>query len=517
MLPPKPFFLLLIVISGHFCAAQAVHLDPTFGNAGFSTTPIGNGVDRAMALALQPDGAIVLAGYGVNDLAVVRYTGEGVLDEGFGAAGKVVVSFNGQHSELRAVTVQPDGSIVAAGFTSVPGPTGNPGNFVVLRLLADGTQDPSFGTNGVVTTQVGSSALAYCMALLPDGRILLGGAASEGLALARYMSDGSLDPSFGSGGTLVIPIGFINAEANGVGLLPDGRIMVCGSASMYNTTADVYEQDLVLLRLLENGQGDPTFGDNGLLTYTDAQAIGDEIGRALLLQPDGRCVVSGVWYDHTANAQHFLTVRFNLDGTLDTGFAGDGVALTNIGSNYTEMRDVTLQPDGKILVVGSNYQDIVLVRYHSDGQLDMALSDDGTLETDFADSYEYGTAVELQPDGRFVVAAYTSYFCADRDFAVVRYTNELTISVNGSSSQQPRVRIRYADVPGVVWLDATIGTNTRLGVSLMDAMGREVIYKDLGVCAGAITERLDLNILAAGSYVVKLNGLPNAIGRVILP
>lgn len=502
--------LLAFLIGPGCCTAQAVHLDPTFGTDGFSTTPIGTGVDRAMGVALQPDGAIVLAGHGVNDLAVVRYTYEGVLDDGFGTGGKTVVSFNGAHSELRAVCIQPDGAIVAAGFTS--------GNFAVLRLLSNGVMDPDFGTEGVATTLVGSSGLAYCMALQPDGRILVGGTCAEGIALARYMPDGSLDPSFGNGGTLVIAVGYVNAEAAGIALLPDGRIMVCGSALMHNATNDTYEQDLVLLRLLQNGTGDPTFGDDGLLTYTDEQDAGNEMGRAIVLQPDGQSVVSGLWYNTVDNTQHFLTARFNADGILDPEFGNNGVALTNIGSNYTEVRDVALQPDGKILVVGSNYQDIVLARYHGNGQLDMTFSDDGTLETDFADSYEYGTAVELQADGRIVVAAYTSYFCADRDFAVVRYTNELTSSVNGPSSTEQQFRIRQSNVPGAFWMDAALEERSHIGLRIVDAMGREVMFRDLGMrAAGIMTERIDLTLLSAGSYVVELIGLSNAIGRVIVP
>lgn len=171
-----------------------VGLDATFGTGGITTSPIGADVDWAKAIALQPDGKILLGGFAGSHMALARYTAEGQLDAGFGSQGKVITVFPGSPSDIRAIAVQPDGRILAAGLVTISNPTGSPGYFAVLRYLSDGSPDPSFGTNGRVTTLIGTSCIPYAMALLPDGRILVAGNDDQGFAVARYLADGTLVP-----------------------------------------------------------------------------------------------------------------------------------------------------------------------------------------------------------------------------------------------------------------------------------------------------------------------------------
>src|SRR5206468_220084 len=179
-------------------------LDATFGNSGQVVTDFGpvfvgsdpsncalpladfHGVDVAFALALQPDGKLVAAGVSTGDFALARYNADGSLDTSFGTCGRVITDFAGDDAAASALVVQPDGKLVAAGRRSVGG---HP-SFSLARYASDGTLDPIFGAGGRVVTKVGNDAEAFALVLQPgDGRLLVAGAADGDFALARYEGD----------------------------------------------------------------------------------------------------------------------------------------------------------------------------------------------------------------------------------------------------------------------------------------------------------------------------------------
>ncbi len=185
-------------------------LDPSFAG-GAVRTPIdlaNSSYDVAWAVAAGPDGTVVLGGDaassgGTRDFAFVRYTSSGALDTSFSGDGIQTLDV-ALFDSVAAVAVQPDRKIVAAGR----GGTG----FTVVRLRADGSLDPTFGSGGIVNTPIGDPALqdeASALALLGDGRILVAGTADyeypfpTDFALARYLPDGRLDQSFGLDGIVV--------------------------------------------------------------------------------------------------------------------------------------------------------------------------------------------------------------------------------------------------------------------------------------------------------------------------
>jgi len=215
-------------------------LDASFGNGGKVFTDFGvqqQGYSYAQngAMALQQDGKIVLAGVAYmgtgRDFALARYNSDGTLDTSFGSGGKVLTDFSRDDSAF-AVALQPDGKIVIAGMTDVDRGYG----FALVRYNGNGTLDTSFGTGGKVTTAFGvaqqgfSSARVGSLVIQPDGKIVAAGEAYLGAdfhsAMARYNSNGTLDATFGSGGTLTpafnTPWG---TDALGALVLqPDGKI-----------------------------------------------------------------------------------------------------------------------------------------------------------------------------------------------------------------------------------------------------------------------------------------------------
>ena len=167
-------------------------LDTTFGTDGIVKTPVGSNYDVAYALGIQPDGKIVAAGYSNNggnyDFALVRYNANGSLDTGFGTGGKVITPVGSGYNIAYALGIQPDGRIVAAGYSY----NGSNYDFALVRYNTDGSLDTDFGTGGIVTTPVGSSDdKALALAIQSDGGIVAAGYSDNGsnydYALVRYL------------------------------------------------------------------------------------------------------------------------------------------------------------------------------------------------------------------------------------------------------------------------------------------------------------------------------------------
>jgi uncharacterized delta-60 repeat protein len=239
-------------------------LDTTFGSGGIVVTVIGNSTDVVGALAIQQDGKLIAAGSagGVpNTFAVARYDADGVLDASFGVGGVVITPIGAYAAFAHTVALQSDGRIIVAGSSS----DGTYTDFALARYETDGSLDVSFGTGGVVTTAVGNgNDSVAAVAVQSDGKIVAGGVATVGVAsdfgLVRYEVDGSLDTSFGSGGKVLTPIGG-SAAANALTIQPvDGGIVAVGSTSTGPVRA------WALARYTADGTLDPSFGSGGVVT-----------------------------------------------------------------------------------------------------------------------------------------------------------------------------------------------------------------------------------------------------------
>ena len=216
-------------------------LDAGFGTGGKVITDFGGYNDFAHSVVIQPDGKIVAAGTVTRnegiEFALARYNSDGTLDGTFGTSGRVTTSFTG-NDFANAVALQGDGKIVAAGVagpSSCPGtPCANGNLFALARYDSDGSLDPTFGTDGDgrVTTSFGADAEAYSLALQADGKILAAGLTrTDGInsfALARYNGDGSLDGTFGTAGQVTTSFGGTYDQAYAVTLQGDGKIVAAG-------------------------------------------------------------------------------------------------------------------------------------------------------------------------------------------------------------------------------------------------------------------------------------------------
>jgi uncharacterized delta-60 repeat protein len=411
--------------------ATGGNLDPTFGTGGKVLTDMGSSrLDIIRAVTIQPNHGTIVAGFSGSDFALARYK-DGILDSSFGSGGKVVTDLGGR-DELFAVLIQADGKIVATGISAVA--TGS-FDFAIARYNENGTLDPSFGTGGIVLTDLGGGSFddAQGAALQRNGKIVLSGLSdatgSRDFALARYNSNGSLDSSFGSGGFVLTDLGNSSTDTGvGMAIQSNGKLVVSGFSDANGS------DDFALARYNENGTLDPSFGSGGKV-LTDFGSSSFDNAYAVSIRPNGKIVVVG--HSDANGSLDFALARYNIDGSLDPTFGSGGKVLTDFGGSSFDFADaVAIQRNGKIVAAGdsdaASTVDFALARYNENGTLDSTFGSGGRVLTDFGDSTDFGSRVAIQPNGKIVAAGsscaakvdprvLTCPAAGNFDFALARY------------------------------------------------------------------------------------------------
>jgi uncharacterized delta-60 repeat protein len=408
-------------------------LDTSFSGDGRQTTDFGFGADDgATALALQGNGKIVAvgrAGGGAtgNDFALARYNPNGSLDTSFSGDGKRRTDFGaGSDDRATGVGLGCDGKIVAVGHRS----SGAADDFALARYNTDGSLDPSFSGDGKQTTDFfGADDRATGVGLERDGKIVAVGkrsSAATDFALARYNANGSLDPSFSGDGRQTTDFGGSDG-ANGVAIQADGKIVAVGDTL---TTAG---QNFALARYNPNGSLDSSFSGDG---RQRTPFPGSDHAAGVAIQADGKIVTVG----QTGDRGDFALARYNPNGSLDPSFSGDGKQTTDFGGIYGGLETATgvaIQGDGKIVAVGVDADyDFALARYNPNGSLDPSFSGDGKQTTDFGGN-DVATGVAIQADGKIVAVGQRGTGPGGGDFALARYNpnGSLDTSFSGDGKQ----------------------------------------------------------------------------------
>src|SRR4051812_11226668 len=375
-------------------AAAAGGLDPAFNGNGRAVVAF----DRALMnlnepLAVQPDGKIVVAaalaspGDG-NDIVVTRLSADGTVDAGFGTGGRVTIDL-GSRDWPSAVAIQPDGKILVAGSSSGPGHLG----FLLVRYLPDGALDVSFGSGGIVQTVLADTdTLGFAMALDGAGRIFMAGSAQQQqFAVAAYDANGSLiaqtitrftDPDDGPN----------FAEAHAIAIDRNGDVLVAGWTGWmgYDFAFARYSPGLDLIEK-------KTIDAGGSLDYAHGIAV----------QSDGGVVLAGESDDK-------LTLVRMVAGGLDPSFGTGGIlydaALSGASAVAVDAHDSLVVANG--VATGQ----FALTRVLANGRLDASFGSGGTAITSFGTDDERARALAIQSDGKIVAAGR-----AGNNMAVARY------------------------------------------------------------------------------------------------
>lgn len=424
--------------------------DLSFDLDGVVQTSIAPTHDQAEGIALQADGKIVAVGSAMNGqrqvFALARYNTDGSLDSSFDGDGLATTDFGGGAAAM-AVAIQPDGKIVVAGYAYQSGAY----QFALARYNTNGSLDTSFDGDGRVTTALGSSGdSAFALAIQSDGKIVAAGESFDGpavgasgsdFALARYNIDGSLDTSFGQGGLVRTPIGPKNDRIEAItlieGRLPgETQIVAAGwstpgarETGLPATGGPPAPTDTALARYDAQGQLDPTFDGDGLALFSFS--AGFDKATAVVARPDGSILIGGS--TTTGNAGAFLLARVTSAGQLDATFGSGGVTQTSFGDAPAGANAIAVLNNQIVLAGFARYDrpelqisraGIALARYDANGIADPDFGDAGRVTRVVGSIADAATAVAIQPDGRIVAAGY-ALTVGNHDFALVRYRDSL--------------------------------------------------------------------------------------------
>jgi uncharacterized delta-60 repeat protein len=259
----------------------------------------------------------------------------------------------------------------------------------------EGSIDTTFGNNGIVITSLNTGFdYAWDIALSSDGGFYVCGNASEKIAIVKYHQDGDLDNSFGNNGIAKHLIGSPPANLKCIQVLDDGKIVGSG-----NVTFNGHYTFLVT-KHLSDGSLDMEFGDNGyvITNYNDYYMFMS----SMLVQNDGKIIVAGKYGSYVND---LAMIRYLPNGELDTDFGANGIVITDVGGNICMIEDIVIDNDDKIIAVGKGQDNMCLVRYLPDGSVDMEFGNNGFVFTQFGSSSRLST-VTLYPDGKILTAGF---------------------------------------------------------------------------------------------------------------
>ncbi|MEI6763426.1 MAG: MBG domain-containing protein [Actinomycetes bacterium] len=390
-------------------------LDTTFASSGFLTSKLGTS-NQIFSMTFDSSGRIVAGGTAVINgsyrFVVVRYLASGVIDTTFGTNGYATASI-GTRDRIFSIAIDSTGRIVAGGGTIIS----NIWKFALLRFLPNGALDTSFGSSGFTTSTPGINDQITSIAIDSSDRIIAGGYAAIGgsylyhFALGRYLSTGVLDTTFGTSGFNTTTSG-TSDQIHSILIDSAGRIIAGGSVTKTN-------QKFALARYLATGALDTTFGTSGFTLNTPGTS--DQIN-SLAIDSSGRILAGGYATTSVAYAYHFAIARYTSSGAVDTSFATAGFNTTTVGS-ADQIDSIALDSQGRVIAGGwstnGNIQPMTLAGYLATGAIDTTFGTSGFTTATRGNS-DAINAVLIDGNGA-IYAGGEAFINNDANFLLARY------------------------------------------------------------------------------------------------
>lgn len=309
----------------------------------------------------------------------------------------------------------------------------------LLAQLPAGSLDPEFDFDGKLISKAGT---AEGIAVDSDGRIIIAGTTPPGwdyesrILVGRYLPDGTIDSTFSTNAISLFEYTF--AEALDVALLPSGKIITAGSVE---TSPNEY--DIALVRLNTDGTLDSSFGENGLAIFNSGFPV-DRVF-AMAIQDDEKIITAGIVTESGDN-ENIAVARFNMDGSIDSAFGMDGIVIYDHEGYSDAAYDLIIQADGKLVVTGvisgqiMESVKVVVIRFNNNGSFDNTFGNSGIVTADIETFDDRGFSVVQQDDGRLLVGAIANRGTSLTPMyvAVLRYnsdgTPDLTYGINGMTT-----------------------------------------------------------------------------------
>jgi uncharacterized delta-60 repeat protein len=510
------FFLPLVLLTATFnCFSQVGSLDPEFSGDGFVRSSIGLAGSSGRSGVLQPDGKILFGGpcWGANsdnDFGLGRLLPNGDFDSTFSGDGRMSFDLGSYIDWLTTVVVRLDGKITTFGRSQIFNPYSHV--FALAQFNPDGTVDSSFGTNGVVKSRLTGSDGPSKMEIQADGKIVTAGTAQIGLiniiVLARYLTNGQFDTTFNNNGIIYDEIPNVSASASDIDIQADGKIIAAG----YIQTG--IDFDYVMRRYHLNGVLDTTFGVAGLVSGDLTDQINSELYELTIL-PNGKLLVAG----QVSYPRQTILARFNADGSLDTSFGIDGVSIILLPGHYLYLKSILPLSDGRILISGEIVKDdytgrnLFVARMLENGVFDQSFGIDGLLQIsilpDGTNNIEAANEILVQPDGKIILVGTSGL-----QSAIFRLLTELHVGLLDFTAETVAPLIYPNPIVETATLQYELSEATAITVELYDLQGKRMLtlLPETEQAEGQHEVPILLpSHLASGAYVLSVS---NAKGRV---
>lgn len=384
--------------------------DPTFGKHGSVVIPAPRlEPGQGEGVVVEPNGRVIVLTRLSDDersaIGAIRLTPRGKIDRSYGKRGYAVAWTPGtEYAEFINDLILPRVYALDDGKLTI-GLSGE-GRDLLMRLDSSGRLDRGFGSGGKVLFEQPADAIS-ALAFDREGRLVV---SFEHEAVARFLSDGSFDPSFGAGGVAVLPEQQRRLDLRAVEVAADGKILLGGYAEQLH---NVGPERFLVARLEPNGALDSSFGDGAgfVQTLPAPESIGEGVDLALV--GEGGVLLGGIVTPAKgSNASSRIgLLRYRADGSLSPGFGDDGIAIVRPRAQASDEAEDLLPVDrGRTIVVGRGGGQVVVARYTRAGHLDPSFGRRG-LAAPVAVSGDYfgehATSVAPYPGGRFVVGTFS--------------------------------------------------------------------------------------------------------------
>ena len=479
--------------------AQAGTLDQTFGTDGYVTFYFGSENTFPVNALVYPNGQllVVTSIYDQSaDIALERYSADGILDASFGDAGVMTIDVNdGSADRPRDAVLLPDGKILIVGRID--------GSILLMRLEPDGSFDTSFDTDGWMTLDLAADEQMGGFALRPTGEFVISSTVDLDVGygygkVTQYTPDGTLDAAFGTNGVLTIDVEIGATETTemlfDIALASNGDAYVLGTAFFLANGND----DLYVFRVTPSGTLDPAFDGVGyrlLPIGTERDLYGP-----IAVTPNDQVLVAGSTGGAGVVDDPFIA-KLNADGSFDPAFGSAGVQImTSINSQVVS--DLLIEPNGQIVLSGESSNgsgtDMLIARLNADGSFDTGFGTDGITRTliGSAAGWESGGALVLAVDGNYIMTGVTgTSFAGTSTQVLLKYLSGNAAGI--LESHAAPVRLYPNPASGQLWVSTP---------RPLHAMALNVVDLD-GRSAGTLTLNGDGSVelpasLGSGTYLI---------------
>ena len=474
-------------------AQQPGELDVSFGVDGITLLGELNRHDESRGLIIKENGKIAVTGKVAgtsgqdNDVEIAQLLSNGILDVAFGVDGIVVNDLGGTLDIGLDLLLNDANDLIIAASVNASGSVQS----AFLSYNELGELNNGFGLGGELVFDLGLSGNGVVSVSPLIDNVFYGlGFADEKLSIGRFFEDGTFDSSFGIGGVGSLDIGDIDAGVR-LKVRNDGKIVFSARTEQLGEFPDA-----VVGVLNVDGSANLDFNGTGFLNLSLSDNI--DIATDLALLPDNKILVIGTVFDSNTLVSSIFAVKLKGDGAFDNTFGSGGIAFYDLGSGNDAASKLVVQPDGKAIIGGTtndgNDNNFCLLRINEDGSLDPAFGDNGIVITEVSPNNDGISDIELQADGKLVVAG-TARIGTKDDIAVARYHTGLNISVN---EVENGATLKVFPNPSTSQVTLT-SKGVLSNIELIDALGRVVLTQMININRS----QLDLTQVPNGIYLLR--------------